>query len=64
MSEPPVRVLPLREVESMVGLRKTAIYNAIKHDGFPRPIKLTPRKSGWFVAEVADWLQRRADARQ
>jgi prophage regulatory protein len=59
----PSRVLPLREVEALVGLRKTALSSLIKRDEFPRPIKLTARRSGWLLAEVSEWLQHRAAAR-
>jgi prophage regulatory protein len=58
-----IRILPLREVETMVGLQKTAIYNAIKRDGFPAPIKLTARKSGWLLSEVTAWVEKLAAAR-
>ena len=34
------RLLRLSEVESQVGLRKSAIYEKIKHGEFPEPIRL------------------------
>ena len=57
------RVLPLRDVETLVGLRKTAIYGAIKTDGFPPPLKLTARKSGWLNSEIQAWLERKRNER-
>ncbi len=57
------RVLSLRQLEILVGLRKTAIYGAIKNDGFPPPIKLTARKSGWLNSEIQAWLERKRDER-
>ena len=57
------RVLSLREVEALIGLRKTAIYGAIKTDCFPPPLKLTARKSGWLVSEVHAWLDRKRQER-
>lgn len=57
------RVLSLRQLEILVGLRKTAIYGAIKNDGFPPPIKLTARKSGWLNSEIQAWLERKRSER-
>ena len=57
------RVLSLREVEALIGLRKTAIYGAIKTDSFPPPLKLTARKSGWLVSEVHAWIDRKRQER-
>jgi prophage regulatory protein len=57
------RVLSLREVEALVGLRKTAIYGSIKENDFPAPIKLTRRKSGWLYVEVQHWLKAKRDER-
>ena len=57
------KVLTLRELEEVVGLRKTAIYSAIKTNEFPRPIKLTARKSGWLKSEVQEWLELRRELR-
>ena len=57
------KVLTLRELEDVVGLRKTAIYSAMKTNEFPRPIKLTTRKSGWLKSEVQEWLELRRELR-
>ena len=57
------RVLSLRDVEALVGLRKTAIYGAIKADGFPPPLKLTVRKSGWLISEIHVWINRKRQER-
>ncbi len=34
------RLIPLPEVERMVGLKKTAIYDRINNGTFPRPTKI------------------------
>ncbi len=57
------KVLTLRELEDVVGLRKTAIYGAIKTDSFPPPLKLTARKSGWLISEVHAWIDRKRQER-
>jgi len=57
-----MKTLTLPEVCTKVGLRKSAIYAAIKR-GFPAPAKAGPRRSIWSEAEVDAWLKSRFDAR-
>ena len=52
-----LRVLLLAEVEQLVGLKKTAIYNHIKAGDFPAPRRLGHRKVGWSVVDIRAWLQ-------
>lgn len=49
------RIIRLPQVQDMVGLGKTVIYEKIKTGNFPRQIKLG-RLSGWIEAEVQDWI--------
>ena len=49
------RILRLPQVQDLVGLRRSTIYNRIQHGEFPRPIKLG-RTSGWVQAEIETWL--------
>lgn len=58
-----VRILRLPQVESRVGLHKSAIYQRIAAGTFPRPVKLGPRASGWVEAEVDGWLEARLEER-
>lgn len=57
------RILTLRELEEVVGLRKTAIYKAIRDDEFPSPIKLTSHRSGWLASEVQEWIKSKKEVR-
>lgn len=54
----PRRLLPLVEVENRVGLRKTAIYDAIDRDEFPKPVKLGTT-SRWVESEIDEWIDAR-----
>ncbi len=46
----------------MVGLSKSAIYNRIAQDTFPKPISLGGKAAGWLDAEVIAWLDARIAA--
>ena len=41
------------------GLGRSALYYAMEHYGFPRPIKLGERAVGWFDDEIEEWLATR-----
>jgi prophage regulatory protein len=56
------RIVRMPELRQIVGLGVTAIYDAIKHNGFPKPIKLTERASGWRLSAVERWLTKREAA--
>ena len=49
------RILRLPQVQDLVGLRRSTIYNRMQNGEFPRPIKLG-RTSGWVQAEIEAWL--------
>lgn len=56
-------ILRLPAVMSMVGLKRSAIYENIKAGNFPKPVKLGSRASGWVAGEVQEWITRRMNAR-
>jgi prophage regulatory protein len=53
-----VRVIRLNEVKNKVGLSRSTIYRRIANDGFPKPILLGGRASGWIESEIDEWLMR------
>ncbi|MGM0429781.1 MAG: helix-turn-helix transcriptional regulator [Pseudomonadota bacterium] len=53
-----MRVIRLNEVKDKVGLSRSTIYRRIANDGFPKPILLGGRASGWIEGEVDQWLMR------
>jgi prophage regulatory protein len=57
----PERLLRLPEVESLVGLRKSAIYSLMGQNppAFPRAIKLSRRAVCWQSSAVAAWIADR-----
>lgn len=59
---PPDRLLRLRDVESMVGLRKSSIYDAMRRGEFPAAVKLSRRAVCWSESSIRDWIQGRINA--
>lgn len=53
-----MRFIRLEEVINKVGLSRSSIYRRIANEGFPKPILLGGRASGWIESEVDDWLMR------
>lgn len=55
-------ILRIREVQSKVGLKKSALYALIAKGAFPRPVKLGERAVGWRTSEIEAWLASREAA--
>lgn len=53
------RILRRPDVETIVGLSRSAIYAAMDKGQFPRPIQLGPRAVGWRVSAIQKWLDNR-----
>ena len=53
------RLLRMPEVEQRTGLRKSALYQAIKEQRFPRGVKLTARCIAWPESSVDAWIAER-----
>ena len=58
---PARRLLRLPEVSHLVGLRRSAIYDQIKHGKFPAPVHLGPRAVAWPSDQIADWIDSRVE---
>jgi prophage regulatory protein len=50
------RLLRRPEVEHLVGLRRSAIYDAMSRGEFPRPVRIGRRAVAWREADVLRWL--------
>lgn len=46
------RIMRIKEIKARVGLPNSTIYDHIKRQLFPKPIKLGERISGWLESEV------------
>jgi prophage regulatory protein len=55
----PERLLRLPDVENLVGLRKSSIYDAMKRGEFPVPVKLSRRAVCWPASAIDAWIAER-----
>lgn len=59
----PLKILRRKQVEEIVGLSRTTIYNLIAKKQFPAPFPLGARSVGWQKSDVEEWvLQQSARA--
>jgi len=56
-----MKILRVKEVSSLTGLSPSSIYKQIRHDHFPKSIKLTARATGWDSREVDKWIESKID---
>ena len=52
-------ILRVRDVVGVTGLSKSTIYQMIKTNDFPRPLRLGKRAVGWRQSDIASWLEQR-----
>ena len=57
-----LRILRRKEVEAIVGLSRSSIYELIARKQFPAPIKLGLRSVGWLRHEVVAWVEAQVAA--
>ena len=55
------RLLRLRDVEALVGVKKSTIYALMKQGDFPKCIYVTARTVAWPESRVHAWLQKRIE---
>ncbi len=57
------RLLRLGEVMALCGKSRSSVYDAMKRDEFPKPVKLSGRSSAWVKNEIDTWIHSRIRAR-
>ncbi len=62
-TNPPARILRLREVEARTGLSRSTIYRWRRAGRFPQAVVLGKRSVGWIESEVDEWIRERAAER-
>lgn len=53
------RLLRLPEVIKCVGLKKSAIYDKIRREEFPKPVAISKRARAWHASKIARWIADR-----
>ena len=56
-----MKILRINEVSSLTGLSPSSIYKQVRHNQFPKSIKLTARATGWDSREVDKWISEKID---
>ena len=56
-----MKILRIKEVSSLTGLSPSSIYKQIRHDHFPKSIRLTSRATGWDSREADKWIKSKID---
>ena len=57
------RILKLPAVLETTGLSRSSIYDFVKKNTFPAPVRLGQRAVGWKSDEIAAWLEQRSELR-
>lgn len=57
------QILRLADVIAKTGICKTAIYQKIKENTFPKSIKLGAKSVGWVESEIDQWINQRISER-
>jgi prophage regulatory protein len=58
----PDRFIRLPELLTIVGVSRASIWNYVKAQTFPQPVKLSPRLVGWRESEVQNWIATRGQS--
>ena len=56
------KLLNRHEVEGIVKMPRSTLYQAINEGDFPRPIRVGKRSVRWFEDEIAAWMEARERA--
>ncbi|WP_435656890.1 helix-turn-helix transcriptional regulator [Brucella pituitosa] len=51
------RLLDVNDVKRLTTLGKTTIYQYVKDDKFPKPLRLGANKIRWREDEIVEWLE-------
>jgi len=50
------RLIDIKEVADITGLKRATIYKWIKESKFPKPLKLGEKASRWKLSSIMDWI--------
>lgn len=53
------RLVRRPEVEKMVGLKRSAIYEKMSKGDFPKPVRIGKRAVAWRLSEIMKWMNER-----
>jgi len=50
------KLVRIRDLQTLVGMKKSSIYKLMKSGEFPRPVKISERCVAWKVDDLNDWI--------
>jgi prophage regulatory protein len=56
-----IKILRIKEVAEVTGLKPSTIYKLIRQKSFPKGINLTSRSTGWPSYSVNQWLKNKLE---
>lgn len=57
---PPDRLMRLKEVLNLTGLRRATLYRKIRTGTFPRQVRISERCAAWRESAIRSWLANSA----
>ncbi len=51
--------LRMPELTRRLGIARSTVYKLMQQDGFPKPLKITPRAVAWSQQDIEDYLRRK-----
>ena len=55
----PIRLISRREVERLTSLSRSTLYDLIRKQHFPAPVKVSERRSAWVQWEIEAWIEQK-----
>jgi prophage regulatory protein len=55
-----VKFVRPRQVLEMIGVSRTTLWRLVQSGGFPAPVRITQRNSGYVLEAVEEWMKARA----
>jgi prophage regulatory protein len=55
------RLIRIDTLTQMIGLSRSTVYNLIRSNQFPQPIKIGDRAVAWSESEVEDWISNKIE---
>lgn len=59
LSGVPEGMAKIEKVEKIAGITRSTIYDYIKRGVFPSPVRITPSRVAWHIADVEAWVAER-----
>lgn len=54
-------LIPQHEVYAMLGIGRSTLYRIRNRGDFPRPYRIGPRRIGYSLADITQWLEQQRE---